>query len=48
MYVTDIRAVIADLSEKGVEFLAEPLTGKHATAVAAIAPDGLLIEFAQV
>lgn len=48
IYVKDIRAVIAELSEKGVEFLAEPLTGKHATAVAARAPDGLLIEFAQV
>ena len=48
IYVMDIRAVIADLSEKGVEFLAEPLTGKHATAVAARGPDGLLIEFAQV
>ena len=48
IYVKDIRAVIADLSEMGVQFLAEPLTGQHATAVAAKAPDGLLVEFAQV
>ena len=48
IYVKDIRAVIADLSEKGVEFLAEPLTGQYTTAIAARAPDGLLIEFAQV
>ena len=31
-----------------VEFLADPFRGQHAAAVVAVAPDGILIEFAQV
>ena len=48
LYVEDINSTIEDLKQKGVEFLADPVRGQHAAAVAAIAPDGILIEFAQV
>ena len=48
VYVEDIDSTIAELKEKGVEFLADPVRGQHAAAVAAIAPDGILVEFAQV
>ena len=48
VYVEDIDSTIQDLKEKGVEFLADPVRGRHAAAVAAIAPDGILVEFAQV
>ena len=48
LYVEDIDSTIEELKEKGVEFLADPVRGQHAAAVAAIAPDGILIEFAQV
>ena len=48
VYVEDIDSTIKELKERGVEFLADPVRGQHAAAVAAIAPDGILIEFAQV
>ena len=48
VYVEDIDSTIAELKKKGVEFLADPVRGQHAAAVAAIAPDGILVEFAQV
>ena len=48
VYVEDIDSTIEELKKKGVEFLADPVRGQHAAAVAAIAPDGILIEFAQV
>ncbi len=48
VYVEDIDSTIEELKKKGVEFLADPVRGQHAAAVAAIAPDGILVEFAQV
>ena len=48
VYVEDIDSTIGELKKKGVEFLADPVRGQHAAAVAAIAPDGILVEFAQV
>ena len=48
VYVEDIDSTIEELKKRGVEFLADPVRGQHAAAVAAIAPDGVLIEFAQV
>lgn len=48
MYVVDIERTIADLEARGIEFIGGPLTGEHATAVVCKAPDGILVEFAQV
>ena len=48
VYVEDIDLTVEELKEKGVEFLADPFRGQHAAAVVAVAPDGILIEFAQV
>ena len=48
IYVEDIERVVADLKKKGAEFRADPVIGKHATAVIAVAPDGLFVEFARV
>ena len=48
VYVEDVNSTIEELKKEGVEFLAEPFRGKHAAAVAAVVPDGIFIEFAEV
>jgi len=47
-FVSDIQETYRSLSEKGVEFLAEPVSAPDAAGVVcAVDPDGLLVEFVQ-
>ncbi len=48
-FVDDARKTYEDLSAKGVEFLAEPVSAPDAAGVVcALDPDGLLVEFVQL
>ncbi len=47
--VEDVPATVARLTEKGVQFLSEPVSAPDAKhVVCAQAPDGILIEFVQL
>ena len=48
-FVEDLAATMEELKQKGVEFLADPVSAPDAAGVAcAPDPDGILIEFVQV
>ena len=48
-FVTDVKQAVAELQQKGVEFLSEPVTAPDVAGVAcARDPDGILIELVQI
>lgn len=48
-FVEDIQKTVADLKQKGVTFLSEPISAPDAAGVAcAKDPDGILVEFVQI
>lgn len=48
-FVVDVKQAVAELQQRGVEFLSEPVTAPDAAGVAcAKDPDGILIELVQI